>query len=139
MKPNVPTRSAAGPERSPATRLAHLEGEHARITTMLESATQAFVRQASPSEVNAILLELTGYTLNHFREEEELMLFCAYPSHEVHKQEHDGLAAYVRGLLDIHSKQEALRCAVSALDLWLNAHIRIKDSEFSDFLQHQAK
>jgi hemerythrin len=106
---------------------------------MLEKATQAFVRQASPSEINAILLELSGYTLTHFREEEELMHTCAFPGFQVHKQEHDRLATYVRGLLDMRSKQEALQCAVSALDLWLDAHIRITDKEFCDFLESKTK
>jgi hemerythrin len=141
-KPNVPlysTGSAASTDGASATRLARLDGEHARITAMLENAIQAFLRQASPSEVNAILLELNGYTLNHFREEEELMGSFAFPGFALHKQEHDRLAAYVRGLLDMRSKQEALRCSVGALDLWLEAHIRIKDNEFSDFLQRKAK
>lgn len=138
-KPNVlplSTGSAAGVS---ATRLAHLEGEHARISAMLENATQAFLRQASPSEVNTILLELNGYTLNHFREEEELMSSCAFPGFALHKKEHDGLATYVRGLLDNSSKQEALQGSVGVLDLWLEAHLRIKDNEFSEFLQRRAK
>jgi hemerythrin len=114
-----------------------MEAEHTRINAMLEKATQAFVRQASPADVNTILLELSGYTLTHFREEEELMRACAFPGVNAHKEEHDRLATYVRGLLDMRSKQEALQCAVSALDLWLDAHIRITDKEFCDFLRRK--
>jgi hemerythrin-like metal-binding protein len=139
LKPNAPKGPAAGPETALATRLVHLEGEHARIIGMLENAIQALAHQASPSEVNAILLELNGYALNHFREEEELMRFCAFPGHEAHKEEHNRLAAYARGLLDMTAKQEALRCAVGALDLWLSAHIHLKDNEFSEFLQRKTK
>ena len=142
-RPDTPPPSAgspATPRRSIVSRIAHVEGEHTRITSMLEKATQAFVRHAGAPEVNAILLELSGYTLAHFREEEELMLECEFPGLEAHRNEHNNrLADYVRGLLDMRSKQEALQCAVSALDLWLDAHIRITDREFCDFLQREAK
>jgi hemerythrin len=120
------------------SRLSRVEGEHLKITAMLEKATQAFVRDASASEVNSILLELSGYALTHFREEEALMRECAFPGLKEHKDEHDRLAACVRGFLDMRSKQEALRCAVSALELWLDAHIRIADKGFCDFIQRQA-
>jgi hemerythrin len=115
--------------------VSRLEGEHARIAGMLQRATKAFMRHASPSEVNAILLELGGYALNHFREEEALMATSGYPGAEAHRREHEGMASYVRGLLDLQSKQDALLGAVNVLDQWIEAHIRIMDKEFFDFLQ----
>jgi hemerythrin-like metal-binding protein len=102
---------------------------------MLKKAMRAFMRQASPPEVNAILLDLSGYTLAHFREEEELMRSYGFPKLKAHKEEHDRMAGNIRGLLDIRCKQEALRSAASALDLWLEAHIRVHDTEFRDFIQ----
>jgi len=137
--PSLPKGPTAGPDPSSAARLARAEGEHARITALIGKATEAFVRQASAAEVNAILLELSGYTLTHFREEEEIMRSADFPAFQTHKDEHDRLAAYVRGLLDMRSKQEALRCALNALDLWLDAHIRITDKEFFDYLRRNAK
>jgi hemerythrin-like metal-binding protein len=137
--PPLSQSSAAGVHPSSAARLARAEGEHTRITAMVEKATQAFVRQAAATEVNAILLELSGYTLTHFREEEDMMRQAAFPGFQAHKDEHDRLAVYVRGLLDMRSKQEALRCALNALDLWLDAHIRITDKEFFDYLRRNAK
>ncbi len=115
-----------------------MEGEHSRIRTMLDKATQAFIRQASISEVNTILLELCGYTLNHFREEETFMRACSFAGAAAHKQEHDRLAIYVRGLLDTSSKRDALEGALSALDYWLDTHIRVADEEFHNFLQSNA-
>jgi hemerythrin len=106
-----------------------------RIGDMLDKAKLAFIRQASPSEINAILLQLSGYALAHFREEEQLMLSYAFPGFAEHKQEHDSLATSVRGLLDIRSKQDALRCAVSTLHLWLGEHIRTSDKEFHNFVR----
>jgi hemerythrin len=131
------SESPVGSDRSAADGLVNAENEHARIIGLLQQATEAFIRQASPSEVNAILLDLSGYTLSHFRAEEKLMDSIAYPGIETHKQEHEQLAAQVRGLLDVPSKQEALQKAMSVLDIWLDAHLRITDKEFFDFLRRQ--
>ncbi len=117
--------------------LTNTEHEHSRIIELMQKATQAFMRRASPSEVNAILLDLSGYTLTHFRAEEKLMSACAYPGFETHKREHEQIAAQVRGLLDVRSKQEALQSAVSVLDIWLDAHLRITDKEFFDFFRRR--
>jgi len=126
-----------GSDQVTADGLANAENEHARIIGLLQQATEAFIHQASPSEVNAILLDLSGYTLSHFRAEEELMDSIAYPGIETHKREHEQLAAQVHELLDVPSKQEALQKAVSVLDIWLDVHLRITDKEFFDFLRRQ--
>jgi hemerythrin-like metal-binding protein len=115
------------------------EAEHGRIIGLLEKATQAFVRRASAAEVNGILLELNGYTLNHFREEEKLMCSSAFPGLEMHQREHTQLAAHLRGLLDMRSKQEALQCAVGVLSLWVDAHLRITDRYFLEYLQRKVQ
>jgi hemerythrin len=129
--------SSVGPDQVAADGLTLAENEHARIIGMLQKATEAFIRQASPAEVNAILLDLSGYTLSHFRAEEKLMSSLAYPGIETHKREHEQLADQVRRLLDVPSKQEALQTAVSVLDIWLDAHLRITDKEFFDFLRRK--
>lgn len=141
LKPNTPpvsTASLSGPDGAAAKGIHSAEAEHARILGLLEKVTQAFSSHASASEVNAILLELNGYTLNHFREEEKLMDASAFPGREMHKREHEKLAAHVRGLLDVTSKLEALQCAVGVLALWLDAHLRITDKYFLEFLRSKA-
>jgi len=137
---NPPPESSdfsGGSDKLAALGLATAENEHSRIIGLMQQATQAFMRQASASEVNAILLDLSGFTLSHFRGEEKLMGSVAYPGIETHKREHEQLAAQVRGLLDVRSKQEALQSAVSVLDVWLDAHLRITDKEFFDFLRRK--
>jgi len=126
-----------GSDNLAALGLAIAENEHSRIIGLMKQVSQAFMRRASASDVNAILLDLSGYTLTHFREEEKLMGSVAYPGIETHKREHEQLASQVRGLLDVRSKQEALQSAVSVLDVWLDAHLRITDKEFFDFLRRK--
>lgn len=65
------------------------------------------------------------------------MTSYAFPGFAAHKQEHDRLATHVRGLLDMRSKQEALRCAVDTLDLYLEGHIRVSDKEFQNFVRRK--
>jgi hemerythrin len=112
-----------------------LEDEHVRLAGMLDKTISAITLQASPSEVNTILLELSGYTLNHFREEEEVMRTCGFPGIEGHRQEHEKLASHIRGLLDMQSKRDALQGAVNALGMWMGAHIRVADKELTRFMQ----
>ncbi len=142
LKPSTPpesTVSSVGPNGAAAKGIHSGEAEHAHIIGLLEKVTLAFVRHASASEVNAILLELNGYTLNHFRNEEKLMDSSAFPGGEMHKREHVQLASHIRGLLDVRSKQEALQSAVGVLALWLDAHLRITDSYFLEFLRSKVQ
>jgi hemerythrin len=136
--PSQSRDSGTGAERI-SLRLSRVEAEHGRITVMLEKATQAFARHCTPPEVNSILLELNGYTVTHFREEEELMRVSEFPGFEVHKQEHDRIAGYIRGLLNMRSKQDAMQGALNALNLWSDSHIRITDKKFLDFVHHKEK
>jgi hemerythrin len=115
------------------------ENEHSRIIGLMQQASQAFRRHAPASEVNAILLSLSGDALSHFREEEKLMGALGYPCMETHKREHEQMEAQIRGLLDVGSKHEALQSAVSVLDLWLDAHLRITDEEFFDFMRRKTE
>ncbi len=142
LKPNTPTEpglSFVGYNHAAARGVYSPEVEHAHILALLEKVTLALARHASPSDVNAILLELNGYTLKHFREEERWMKSVAFPETEMHKLEHEHLAAHMRGLLDLPSKQEALQRAMGVLALWLDAHLRIADKHLLDFQQSQAQ
>lgn len=142
LKPYTPPElivSNAGPNGGAAKGIRTGEAEHAHILELLEKVTLGLVRRASASEVNAILLELNGYTLNHFRDEQKLMDSSAFPDAETHKREHHHLASHIRGLLDMPSKQEALQSAVSVLALWLDAHLRIADRHFLEFLRSKAQ
>ena len=141
LKPNTPPESNvsfAGPNGGAAKGIRSGEAEHAHILELLEKVTLALVRRASASEVNAVLLELNGYTLKHFRDEEKLMDSYAFPDGEMHKLEHEHLATHIRSLLDVPSKQEALQRAVGVMALWLDAHLRIADKYFLEFLRSRA-
>jgi hemerythrin-like metal-binding protein len=142
LKPNTspePTGSIVESNGTAAKGIRSAEAEHHHILGLLEKATLAFARHSAASEINAILLELNGYSLNHFREEEKLMDSSAFPGVEMHKREHAQLASQIRGLLDTTSKQEALQHAVSVLALWLDAHLRIADKDFLEFMRSKAK
>ncbi len=142
LEPNTPPElivSFVGPNGGAAKGIRTGEAEHAHILELLEKATLALVRHASASEVNAILLKLNGYTLKHFRDEEKLMDSYAFPDREMHKLEHEHLATHIRSLLDVSSKQEALQRAVGVMALWLDAHLRIADKYFLEFLRSKAQ
>lgn len=141
-KPNTPIESGVSfvvYNHAAAKGVHSGEAEHAHIVALLEKVTLALARHASASEVNAILLELNGYTLKHFRDEEKLMDSYGFPDREMHKLEHEHLAAHMRGLLDLPSKQEALQRAMGVLALWLDAHLRIADKHFMEFLRRKVQ
>jgi len=122
-----------------AEAIAYGEAEHARLIGLLEKATLAISRNDSASKVDAILLELSAYTMSHFREEERLMAANAFPGLEAHKREHAEMAGHLHGLMDLRSKMEVLQCSVGVLALWIDAHLRITDSYFFNFLQSKAQ
>ena len=129
----------AAPEKAAADGIAYGEAEHARLIGLLEKAKLAISRNDPSSKVDAILLELSAYTMSHFREEERLMEANAFPGMEAHKREHAEMSSHLQGLMHLRSKMEVLQCSVGVLALWIDAHLRITDSYFFTFLQSQAQ
>ena len=119
--------------------IAYGEAEHARLIGLLEKAQLAISRNDSSAKVDAILLELSAYTMSHFREEERLMEANAFPGLQADKPEHWEMASHLHGLMDLRSKMEVLQCSVGVLALWIDAHLRITDSYFFSFLQSKAQ
>lgn len=142
LEPNTPpqlTPPFAAPNPAAVKGVQSGEAEHVHILGLLEKVTSAFARHASAFQVNAILLELNGYTLKHFRDEEQLMDSFGFPDAEIHKREHRHLAAHMRGLLDVPSKQDALHRALGVLALWLDAHLRLTDKHLLEFLRSKVR
>ncbi|MCW5977249.1 MAG: hemerythrin family protein [Bryobacteraceae bacterium] len=86
--------------------------------------------------MGGIIAELIEYTKAHFGYEERMMKLAAYPDYEVHKLQHDRLAARV---LEFHKEYAAGRVLMSLdvmefLKNWLQTHIKGPDKNYSPFL-----
>jgi hemerythrin-like metal-binding protein len=104
---------------------------------MVNDLYAAMTRRAGKSVLKGILEELTQYTLDHFKLEEELMECTGYPDLKNHQQVHASLVAQV---VEFKQQFEAGSTTVT-LDLmnflsdWLINHIKVVDRRYVPHLQ----
>lgn len=124
------------------TGIPEIDQQHKRLVDQMND----FFRKVSQglvietTQFKQILDEITQYTLEHFRYEEEWMQQSGYPQSAAHKEEHKkiltAIGEFVRRLEqtgDINMSFEVLR----ALRRWLISHIVESDMGYRDcFLQH---
>ena len=105
-----------------------MDGAHSFQITLLRALKDAL---AGPDRKQALELmdQLDDYTNMHFLFEETLMIQCAYPGHQAHRQEHNRLIEELRSLRSvITSRGEGERLTeADSIEQWLLNHIQTFD------------
>ena len=83
------------------------------------------------------LKELAKYTIEHFRDEEALMVSISYPQIVPHKKKHEDLTVQVRQLLEkFDTGKLVLSVTLSSfLADWLRHHIKEDDFALINYLK----
>lgn len=85
-----------------------------------------------------ILIELHTYVSEHFKTEEEYMLYVDYPDYKAHKLAHDEFAEnYKKTLLNFKGENGILELAPALIELvenWLLTHYKNEDVKMAAFL-----
>lgn len=117
--------------------------EHHKM--ILELGNQVIVPSAvkagGPLFDNALQF-LANYVIYHFAAEEFVMMECAFPQYDHHRQWHDRFKHEVLGYVNQVTKEgmsQDIRLKVSfAMENWLIEHVRITDRALATFLQQKA-
>jgi hemerythrin len=107
------------------------------MNKLFESSEQGKSRE----EIFSTLDFLTGYTIMHFKTEEELQVKYGYPDYYTHKGYHDEFRKTVSGLvqrlIDEGPSKELVDVVVSTVGAWLINHIKGDDFRMAAFIKSE--
>lgn len=114
-----------------------VDTQHQELFRMVNELHAAIMEERGKEIVMPTLEKLTGYAIQHFRAEENLMRQAHYPEMDAHRQKHEGLAKEVRNLMGKYkSGRVVLTITLSNfLAKWLQNHIKQDDVALVKFLQ----
>ena len=121
--------------------IGEMDAQHRRIIECLEGLVTQARENNRPDEKKELLEKtykfLKEYGLEHFRDEEELMLTISYPDFPEHVKEHAKFRIKVQELEDRLDKGDIVFVAETAafLKSWLIDHINVVDRKYAIFYQ----
>ena len=114
-----------------------MEAEHRVQIGLLRALREALERGESDRPVSGDLAEqLLEYSQVHFLSEQLLMRLYAYPAHDEHVQEHDGLLERLQGVLRQWQLGELAAAGelLDTLEDWLLVHMTTSDDLLQKYL-----
>jgi hemerythrin len=116
-----------------------IDSEHEVIASLLNRLADAVHSSAIHRDQIELLDKLIAATVAHFANEEQLMVKFKCPDYELHKAEHDFLAAQVAHFRDdfVLREETITESMLSYLKDWLRNHILVADKRLGRFLQHR--
>jgi hemerythrin-like metal-binding protein len=111
-----------------------LDLQHQQIIQIINDLHEAIEQGIDYRLVKPMLDQLFRYTVNHFKEEEQLMQACGYSELAPHKQLHDRLRTKVSDLRDNYTLVTG-RDLVQFLKEWWIGHIQSEDKKYSPYLE----
>lgn len=111
--------------------------QHKGLVELINELNEAMKRGQGKLAVEEIVRKLAGYTVEHFKAEEELFAKYNFPGAREHIEEHKRFTADVEQFQkDLESEKLFLSIEImNFLKDWLIKHILDADKNYSDFLK----
>ncbi len=113
-----------------------IDEQHKGLIDMINMLHDALQKNETDRVIDEIFQKLILYVLEHFSEEERLMLSCRFPHYASHRQEHDQFVNRLKTIQIEFLDGEAL--GQETLDFlvdWLICHIKGTDQMYRRFIQ----
>jgi hemerythrin len=118
-----------------------IDNQHRQLFEQLNELIESSNKGDGKKEIFNTLDFLTGYTIMHFKTEEELQLKYGYPDYYIHKVYHEDfktkVTASVQRLIDEGPSKELLDVVISMMSSWLVNHIKGDDFRMAAFIKSQ--
>lgn len=113
-----------------------IDDEHKKLISIYNEMIDILEDRNSNREIVGILTELTNYSLEHFKHEEEWMRKINYPEFDLHQREHkDFIYKIAMFNLGFNSKNEKMVLEVCTfLRGWIINHLVVTDKKIKVFL-----
>ena len=114
-----------------------MDGEHLRLLAALQRLEESLRGPHGLETLAPRLRQLEDMTLDHLRNEEDLMAQVGYPHLDLHRTEHEMLIDHWRGLLDLFSGPDSppLEDLARRLSEAFLHHIQTVDRDYADYLE----
>ena len=120
-----------------------IDSQHKKIYDVINNLLAAARRGEGRTEIVKTAAFLKSYVVDHFRDEEKLLLDSKYPDYEAHKKEHEGfLVEFNKLSMDLEKEGPNHSLVINALNMavnWVGGHIEIYDLALSKYLHQQTK
>jgi hemerythrin-like metal-binding protein len=110
-----------------------IDGQHKQIIELINDLYDAKENNADFAVVVPVLNQLVEYTINHFRDEEVVMLSHQYPEFVQHKALHDKMRNTTLALRE-HSTSLTGHDLLGFLKEWWVSHIQQEDKKYAPYL-----
>jgi len=116
-----------------------VDKQHMQLFETLNKLIMASKEERDSEEIFKVLDFLTGYTVMHFKTEEDLMVKYDYSDYHIHKSYHEDFKATVGGftkrLIDEGPTVELVNVVTTAVGEWLLNHIKGDDFRMSAYVK----
>lgn len=114
-----------------------VDTQHKRLIFLLNNMHDALTKGDTITIVQETLDSLVDYSINHFNDEEDIMVACNFPEYDAHKKIHNQLLENVILFQQkLNAGEEAISYElVDFLRDWLIDHIMREDKKYAKFIQ----
>jgi len=116
-----------------------IDNQHRQLVSTLNNLIEASEQGKGSDEIFKVLDFLTGYTIMHFKTEEDLQLKYYYPDYRIHKSIHEDFKKTVTGLskrlTDEGPTPELVGVVTTAIGEWLVNHIKGDDFSMAAYVK----
>lgn len=116
-----------------------IDDQHKELIYRADRLFTAMMDGSGRDQISGFLEFLADYTVNHFKDEEELMRQHNYPALREHKMLHDDFVKDFKKLQDLLAKGEVTSTVTvevaNKTGDWLRNHIRNRDKAVGQFLK----
>lgn len=119
-----------------------VDTQHYHLFELLSDLIEACMNGSDTEKLKETLDFMVDYTIQHFRDEENLQLQCNYPDYKRHKQLHEIFKCTIVGLVEKFEKNGSsadLSNDVNRVIVrWLISHIQREDKKIGEHIRKQS-
>jgi len=118
-----------------------VDSQHRRLFELVKNLVIACTEGYDAKVLNETLDFLVEYTVQHFKNEEDVMLLYNYPEYEQHKQIHEDFKVVVgekvQEFKNDGSSEELSNTVNKIIVRWLINHIQGEDKKIGDYIRSE--
>ena len=116
-----------------------IDSQHRQLFVTLNHLNEASGQGKTREEIFGLIEYLSGYTVKHFMNEEELQLQYGYPNYNAHKKLHDEFRVTVDNLgkrfFDEGPSEDLIDLITRTIGEWFVYHIQGEDTVMANFVK----
>lgn len=121
------------------TNIKFIDEQHAALLQVADEIIDLINSAPDREKIEDLVGFLKSYTINHFKEEEELMLSKKYIEYEAHKKEHDYFNYYIQTVSDDLAKitdvKDITSDVIESLRDWIVEHVHKTDIKMAEYVR----